>query len=249
MLFDTAHVLFIVKSFTIIALLETVLFFFVKTDNRKVRILKIAAVATVVIHYSSLYVDFFKTGTAEINDTMLLPVYPCNIAMWFLLIVAFVKNRESKVYKVMAEFTFYLGVVGGVVGILFNEVYAATPNLSDWSVLKGLLSHATMLFGAIYLLLGGFIKIRVSNTISVAIGMIFMVIDGGIIIGLYKLFNLTPQNIMYLLEPPYPNLPWLNTWVIGIAAVLLAFAITAVYEQIAIKKEDRWYNHLKGGKK
>lgn len=249
MLFDTAHVLFIVKSFTIIALLETVLFFFVKTENRKVRILKIAAVATVVIHYSSLYVDFFKTGTAEINDTMLLPVYPCNIAMWFLLIVAFVKNRESKVYKVMAEFTFYLGIVGGVVGILFNEVYAATPNLSDWSVLKGLLSHATMLFGAIYLLLGGFIKIRVSNTISVAIGMIFMVIDGGIIIGLYKLFNLTPQNIMYLLEPPYPNLPWLNTWVIGIAAVLLAFAITAVYEQIAIKKEDRWYNHLKGGKK
>ena len=249
MLFDTAHVLFIVKSFTIIALLETVFFFFVKTDNRKVRILKIAAVATVVIHYSSLYVDFFKTGTAEINDTMLLPVYPCNIAMWFLLIVAFMKNRESKVYKVMAEFTFYLGIVGGVVGILFNEVYAATPNLSDWSVLKGLLSHATMLFGAIYLLLGGFIKIRVSNTISVAIGMIFMVIDGGIIIGLYKLFNLTPQNIMYLLEPPYPNLPWLNTWVIGIAAVLLAFAITAVYEQIAIKKEDRWYNHLKGGKK
>lgn len=249
MLFDTAHVLFIVKSFTIIALLETVLFFFVKTENRKVRILKIAAVATVVIHYSSLYVDFFKTGTAEINDTMLLPVYPCNIAMWFLLIVAFVKNRESKVYKVMAEFTFYLGIVGGVVGILFNEVYAATPNLSDWSVLKGLLSHATMLFGAIYLLLGGFIKIRVSNTISVAIGMTFMVIDGGIIIGLYKLFNLTPQNIMYLLEPPYPNLPWLNTWVIGIAAVLLAFAITAVYEQIAIKKEDRWYNHLKGGKK
>ena len=249
MLFDTAHVLFIVKSFTIIALLETVFFFFVKTENRKVRILKIAAVATVVIHYSSLYVDFFKTGTAEINDTMLLPVYPCNIAMWFLLIVAFLKNRESKVYKVMAEFTFYLGVVGGVVGILFNEVYAATPNLSDWSVLKGLLSHATMLFGAIYLLLGGFIKIRVSNTISVAIGMIFMVIDGGIIIGLYKLFNLTPQNIMYLLEPPYPNLPWLNTWVIGIAAVLLAFAITAVYEQIAIKKEDRWYNHLKGGKK
>ncbi len=249
MLFDTAHVLFIVKSFTIIALLETVLFFFVKTENRKVRILKIAAVATVVIHYSSLYVDFFKTGTAEINDTMLLPVYPCNIAMWFLLIVAFMKNRESKVYKVMAEFTFYLGIVGGVVGILFNEIYAATPNLSDWSVLKGLLSHATMLFGAIYLLLGGFIKIRVSNTISVAIGMIFMVIDGGIIIGLYKLFNLTPQNIMYLLEPPYPNLPWLNTWVIGIAAVLLAFAITAVYEQIAIKKEDRWYNHLKGGKK
>lgn len=249
MLFDTAHVLFIVKSFTIIALLETVLFFFVKTDNRKVRILKIAAVATVVIHYSSLYVDFFKTGTAEINDTMLLPVYPCNIAMWFLLIVAFVKNRESKVYKVIAEFTFYLGILGGFVGILFNEVYAATPNLSDWSVLKGLLSHATMLFGVIYLLLGGFIKIRVSNTISVAIGMIFMVIDGGIIIGLYKLFNLTPQNIMYLLEPPYPNLPWLNTWVIGITAVLLVFAITAVYEQIAIKKEDRWYNHLKGEKK
>ena len=180
---------------------------------------------------------------------MLLPIYPCNIVMWLLLIVSLMKNKESKVYKVMAEFTFYLGIVGGLVGIMFNEIYASTPDLSDWSVLKGLLSHLTMLFGAIYLLVGGFIKIRVSNTISVFIGMVFMLLDGAIIIGLHKLFNLDSPNVMYLISLPFPNLPWINTWTIGILAVIIAFVITAIYEQIALKKEDRWYNHLKGGKK
>ena len=249
MLFDRAHILFLLITFVLIITLEIVAFFTVKDNDKKTMILKIAAVLTVVIHYSSLYIEYFKTGKAEVDNTMLLPVYPCNIAMWLLLIVAFMKNKDNKVYQVMAEFTFYLGIVGGIVGILFNEIYASTPDLSDWSVLKGLLSHSTMLFGAVYLLVGNLIKIRVRNTISVLIGMVLMVLDGAIVIGLYQAFRLDPPNTMYLMTPPYPNLPWLNTWVIGITAVLLVFAITAVYEQIAIKKEDRWYNHLKGGKK
>ncbi len=249
MLFDLSHVLFFVIAFIVIAILEICAFCLVKQENKKITILRIAAIFTVIIHFSSLYVDYFKTGKAEVESTMLLPIYPCNIAMWLLLIVAFMKNKEHKIYKLISEFTFYLGIVGGIVGIMLNEIYASTPNLADWSVLKGLLSHSTMLFGAIYLLIGGFIKIRVSNTISVMVGMLFMVIDGGIIIGLYKIFKLDPPNIMYLIDLPFENLPWLNTWTIGIAAVMLAFSITAIYEQIALKKEDRWYNHLKGGKK
>ena len=249
MLFDVPHVMFMVRGFTLLALLEVLFFLFVKNERKRVILLRFAAVITVVIHYSSLYVDYFQTGKAELENTMLLPIYPCNIAMWFLLIVAFMKNKESKVYKVVAEFTFYLGIVGGLVGIMFNEIYASTPDLSDWGVLKGLLSHLTMLFGAIYLLVGGFIKIRVTNTISVLIGMIFMLVDGAVIIGLHRIFKLDSPNAMYLINLPFPDLPWINTWTIGIMAVIIVFVITASYEQIALKKEDRWYNHLKGGKK
>ena len=65
------------------------------TQELKDRILKILAISTVVIHYSSLYVSFFTTGSIEIDSTMILPIYPCNICMWLLLIVSFFKNKNE----------------------------------------------------------------------------------------------------------------------------------------------------------
>ena len=223
--------------------------FLIRNEKKKDIVLKISAVLTVILHYSTLYVDFFKTGSAEIASPMILPEYPCNIAMWLLLIVAFYKNKKSKVYKVLSEVTFYLGIVGGIFGVMLNEIYASTPSLVDWDVLNGLLSHVTMLFGCIYLLVGKQIKICVSNVISIIFGLIFMFVDGWIIIGLYRLFKLDPPNCMFLLEPPIPALPWFNTYVIGIIAIVLFFSITAIYEQIALKKEERWYTKLKNRRK
>lgn len=244
MLFDKNHVLIMLTIFLLVIVGEILSYLLVKNESKKKIILRIFAVLTVIIHYSSLYVDFLKTGEAEIESVMLFPIYPCNVAMWLLLIVSFMKE-DSKIYKIMSEFTFYLGIVGGIVGILFNEIYANNPRLADYSVLKGFLSHGTLLFGAIYLLVGKFIKIRVHNVLSVLFGMLFLLADGGIIIGIYKLCNLNVPNTMYLLNIPFENLPWINTWTIGVIAVLLTFAITAIYEQFAIKKEDRWYNRLK----
>ena len=51
----------------------------ITNQNSKDNILKVFAVITVVIHYSSLWVDYFTTGEAQVDSTMLLPVYPCNI--------------------------------------------------------------------------------------------------------------------------------------------------------------------------
>lgn len=52
-------------------------------------VLKASAIITVIIHYSSLWVDFFTNGSASVEAPMLLPIYPCNICMWLLLICAF----------------------------------------------------------------------------------------------------------------------------------------------------------------
>ena len=243
MLFDKNHILIMLVIFLTVITGEILFYFLIKDEKKKI-VLRIFAVLTVVIHYSSLYVEFLKTGSAEVESVMLFPIYPCNIAMWLLLIVSFMKE-DSKIYKIMAEFTFYLGIVGGLVGIMFNEIYASNPNFADYNVLKGFLSHGTLMIGAIYLLVGKFIKIRVHNVLSVFLGMLFLVVDGGIIIGIYKLCKLNAPNAMYLLSLPFDNAPWFNTWTIGVAAVLLTFAITATYEQFAIKKEERWYNHLK----
>ena len=242
---DLPHILYTVVSFALTAALLVWLHAYVKEENKKKLVLKISALSTVILHYSSLYVDYFTTGSAEVSSTMILAVYPCNVAMWFLVAVAFMKNVNGQFFKHLAVATFYLGLVGGIVGIVINENYIANPNLADWDILKGLLSHSTMLVGCIYLLVGGYIKIRVDNLIGVVGMLLFLVLDGGIVIGLHKAFNLDPPNCMYLLENPLPQLPWFNTWLIGILGVAICFGFTAIYEQLTLEKEERWYSKIK----
>lgn len=248
MLFDTPHILYMVTSGLITIGLLVLFSIFVKQQKHKDLILKISAVLTVLIHFSSLYVDFLSTGQASVEAPMLFPIYPCNVAMWLLLIVAFWKNKNSKIFNYVAEFTFYLGIAGAIVGVMLNEIYASNPNLASWSVFKGLLSHSVMLIGCIYLLTGKYIQIRVRNTISLVFGLLFLLLDGGIIIGIYRAFNLSPPNCMYLLENPFPNISWFNTYIIGVLAIVIVFVLTAIVEQIALPKEERWYSKIKNFK-
>lgn len=247
-MFDTGHVIYIIVSY--IAMIVGLVFCnkFIISQKFKDLVLKISAILTVIIHYSVLYVDFFSLGEAVVESTMLLPIYPCNVAMWLLVIVAFMKNRSGKLYSAMAEMTFYLGITGGIIGVLFNEKYIAEPNMADWDVLNGLLSHTVMTFGCIYLLVGRYINIRVSNVVSVFWMLLLLIIDGGMVIGLYSLFNMDPPNAMYLLENPFPQLPWFNTLAIGALALILVFIITGVYEQLALKEDNRWYSKIKDRK-
>ena len=244
-MFDTKHILFMIFSFIGLAITFVLCKLFVKNQNKKDFILKFAAIITVAIHYSPMYVDFFKTGSATLYETMLFPLYPCNVAMWLLLIVAFIKNKNSKVFKVLAEITFYLGLVGGILGIALNEIYANNPTFAEWDVLHGLISHVTLLLGSVWLLVGGYIKIRVNNVFSVLIGFTILLVDGWVLIGLYRLCNFTPVNCMFLLEPPLAGAPFLNTYVIGIGVTLIIFIITCLVEQFALKKEERWYSKIK----
>lgn len=165
--------------------------------------------------------------------------------MWCLLIVAFMKRKEGKFFKFLAEVTFYLGTIGGAIGIVFNEVYMNTPNLADWDVLSGLLSHSVMLCGCVYLLAGGYMKFRVDNLISVVIGALCLLVEGGIMIGLHAIFKQDLPNCMFLVENPFPTLPWFNPVLLGVAAVVVVFSLTALYERMFLPREERWYTRLK----
>ena len=102
-----------------------------------------------------------------------------------------------------------------------------------------------MVFGCIYLLVSEIVKIRVFNVLSAACGLLLFIVDGAVINGLYAVFGLDPVNSMYLLEPPFENMPWLTNYVMGIAAVLLVFGVCALYEFFALQKDERWYAKLK----
>ena len=218
------------------------------TEEKKYNALRFYAIITVIIHYSSLWVDFFSSGAAEVESVMLLPIYPCNIIMWLLVVSAFAKNRDTVVYRMLTEFTFLGGVVCGFIGILLNENYDANPTLLDYDVLKGLISHSTMIIGCAYLAVSGIVKIRVKNVFSVVAGLLLFLVDGTIINALYALFGLDPCNSMYLLEAPFDNIPWLITPVMGLMGVTLAFLITVLYEQIFLPEDQRWYKLLRDNK-
>ena len=244
-MFDSTHILYMVISGIVSVLLWWGIFLCCKTEKRKLGALKFFALITVIIHYSSLWVYFLKDGSVLVENSMLFPLYPCNICMWLLLITAFVKKRDHVAYKFLSEFTFWAGCVCGFIGILLNEHYAMMPSLLDYHVLKGLLSHSTMIVGCALLAVLGIVKIRVRNVLSVALGLLLFVVDGTLMNALYAACELPPCNSMYLLGSPFENLPWLTTSVIGLIALATTFVITLIYEQLFVPKDERWYALLK----
>jgi hypothetical protein len=220
---------------------------YIKNDKTKDLVLKITSVLVVAIHFSSLYVDFFASnGEAMIEDSMLLPIYPCNIIMWLLLIVAFMKNKESNIYKYLSEFTFIGGTFCGLVGVWFNINFLNNPNFFDYSILKGLISHNVMIFGTVWLYLFNYVKIEVRRTTkSIFIGLLIFSIIGLIINVLFAIFDIPGVNAMFMLEPPIKELPIFNFFTIGILGMIISFIGLNVYEYFAFNKEERWITNFK----
>lgn len=244
-MFNTQHILYMVISFALTIVGLILCSRFIKDEKKKQIVLKVSAILTVIIHYSVLYVDFFKTGRAEVEAPQLLPIYPCNVLMWLLVVCAFIKDTKTKFSKLLFEFTFYAGVLCGIIGIVLNENYGHNPTLANYFSLHGLLSHSTMVFGCLYILVGKFIRIDTSNCISVFAGLCLFLVDGFVVNGLYKVFGLGDCNSMYLQEPPLPNAPWLNTYLMGIIGLAIVFIITLIVEQFTLKKEDRLFERIK----
>ncbi len=243
-MFDLTHILYMIISALITAGLLILARVFVKEQNSKNKILKIAAIVTVLLHYSNIWVEYLTTGRAEVENNHLFPVYPCNVMMWLLLLAAYRKDKEDTFFVMLAEFVFWGGILCGSIGIIFNFNYDNTPSLLDYDVLKGLVSHSTMLFGCIYVLVGGYIKIRVFNVVSCAVGAMFFLLDGFLVNSIYHIFRLEPVNAMYLLESPFPSMPWFSPILMGVIGLSLLFICLAIYET-RFPKEERWYHKLK----
>lgn len=236
--------------YTLISVAVTILILIVaglrlQTQRARDRLLRFFAISTVIVHYSSLWVDFFTTGQALAGANMLLPIYPCNIVMWMLVIVAFQKDRTNPILTMLTEFVFLAGSFCAIIGIVLNENYFATPTLTDYTVFKGLLSHSTMLAGCLYLAVGKYVRIRVANTASVAAGLSLFLVIGFCMNALFDAFGLETPNAMYLREVPFPDYPWLTSFVMGLAGCTVIFLFTLIYELCTLPKQERTLYHLK----
>lgn len=241
-MFNLQHILYMVISGLLTVVLLIVARVFAKTEHSKNLILKFSAIITVVIHYSNLWVDYFTTGgNAVIENNQILPVYPCNVVMWMLLIAALTENKKRLRFQILGESCFYIGTVCGIIGIVLNANFGNTPTLADYDILKGMLSHSTMLFGCLYMMVGDYIKVRVFNVVSVTAGLGTFVICGVGVNWLYEHFGMEPPDGMFLISNPYFRT---SPIVMGIWVVMVMFVVLALWE-LRLPQDERWYTKLK----
>lgn len=246
MLFDTPHILYMVISTLAIITLLVLAALFIKSEGGREKFLKAVAIITVALHYSNIWVEYYGNGgsTAGLEGSHLFPIYPCHIMMWLLFITAFIKNKKGLPFTILAEFCFWGGIVCATFGTVLNSNYNDNPSLADWFILKGLLSHSTLILGCIYMLVGRFIKIRMFNIISTGIGLIFFIVDGVFANWLYEVCELGEVNAMFLLYSPIESMPWLSPFIMGLMGITFMFIVISIYE-LHLPKEERWYSKIK----
>lgn len=240
-MFNTQHIMYMVISGILTVMLLFLAARYAKDQKTKNFILKLSAIITVMIHYSNLWVDYFVSGgNATIENNQILPVYPCNVVMWMLLVASLLQNKKRLLFQVLSEFCFLVGSICGIVGIVLNVNFGNTPTLADYDILKGMLSHSTMLFGCLYMMVGKYVRIRVFNAVSVTIGLGTFVICGVGVNMLYEYFGMTPPDGMFLKSNPYTTV---SPVILGIWAIIILFCGLSIWE-LRLPKEDRWYSKL-----
>ena len=234
-MFNAQHILYMVISGFLTVVLLMLFSRYAVTQQQKDRILKFFAIITVLIHLSDAWVDFFTSaGQAPIISVHILPIYPCNVVMWMLLIAALVQNKKGPVFRMLSEFCVYVGIICAVVGIVFNINFAHIPTLADYDILKGMLSHSTMLMGCLYLYFGDYIRVRKSNAVSIAAGLFIFVLCGLSMNWLFEAFGMTAPDGMFLRSNPY--VPF-SPVVPGIIYTLLMYVGLSRHERHSEKKE------------
>ena len=199
----------------------------------------------VIAHYSSLLHNLISGEKLEIENNMILPVYPCNVFMWLGFITALIRNKKSKLFLTLAEFVFLGGTVCGSIGIFFNVNFLNNPTFHDFDIVKGLISHLIMVLGCLYLFVMNYVKINViSNLKSCFVGLCILVICGLYVNLVYYALELEPINAMFMQKPPFENLPYFNFFVMGIIGLFLVLLFTLSYELIFYKKEERSFYSL-----
>lgn len=233
------------------ALILSLLYVFkkrIKKEKTKDITLIVISFVNLLFHLSSVLYHLIKDNRLYFETNMYLPVYPCNVSMRmliFLSLMILIRKKNTKIFKTIAEFTFYLGTFGGFIGLAFNINYLRNPDLANYDILKGLLSHVTLILGSMYLLTMGYMKIRVvSNMISGFVGVVILLISGLYSNWMIKLLNEGECNSMFLLYPPIPEAPYINTFTLMLTGLVLLFLFSYVVESITVPKEERSLYHL-----
>ena len=244
----------LIFNFILIAIIVLALWFvkkFVKEKRAQNIILAIAALFTIVFHYSSFIFKLFSGSDAieYLGNTpnLILPIYPCNVVMWSALIFAFLKNKKSRVASFLVDYLFWFGIVSTLVGMFANVDFINNPTLADYENFKSITAHATLLFNILLLPIFGYIKIDVKRNITNIIISIFVMAAIGCYCNLvfHALVSEAAAydvNSMFLIHSPFEGLDFLTYPVISLIAVPIYFGVFLICDLIAHKKGERFFS-------
>lgn len=219
---------------------------YVKRERTQNLIFCVAAVFTILFHYSTLGFKLLTNGNAMeyLRDTpnLILPIYPCNVVMWSALIFAFLKNKNSRVGKFFADYLFWFGIISTLVGMFANVDFINNPTLADYNNFKSIAAHATLLFNVLLLPIFGHIKINIKRNLLNIIISIFVMAAIGFYCNLvfYVLVSAEAAydvNSMFLIHSPFEGLDFLTYPVIALIAVPIYFAVFVICGRIFQRKK------------
>ena len=235
-------IIFSVICLLIVIIIMCIIKKYEKNEKRLDLYFIISSILTVLIHYSVLIVKF-RNGDYFIEDNLFLPVYPCNVMMWVNLVLCFLIIKKGKAFNILATFSMYVGTMCGIIGLCFNTNFLNTPYFSDYSILKGLLSHVTLIFSSLYLGLFGYIKINtLKNSKGLLIGAIILALSSVVSMQVLTKMNREPVNGMLI--KPLAEAPYVNFYMICLVGLILYLIFTSIYEAI-VYKDDAWFRNIK----
>ena len=226
----------------------------IRGEKGKNWILLCAALLTILFHYSSFLFLLFTGGDTvaylKDNPNLLLPIYPCNVAMWGCFVFGCLKNKMSKVAQFLADYLFWFGIFSTLVGMFANVDFLRNPTFQNYEVTKSIVAHATLLFNVLLLFLFGYAKVDLpQNMTHIAISVVMMYLLGQycntLFAALVSSEAASSVNSMYILHSPFPEIPFLTYPIIAGCALPLYFLLFTVCEFFVYPKGSRWFNRIK----
>jgi hypothetical protein len=229
----------------------------IKTERGVNILFLVAAIISIIVHYSSLAYHHFSDNSAyeylKGSPNLLFPLYPCNAVMWSCLIYGLLRNKNSKSVKILEDYIFWFGIAASVIGMFANEDFVNNPTLLNYDTTKSIVAHATLFFNVMLFAVFGKVNInlpRNMKSITIASALMYA-------IGLYC--NLVIQvlrseefayevNAMFILHSPFAAVPFLRYPVLILFVLLAYFIVFNVCELIAYEKGNRWFDKIKSKK-
>lgn len=223
----------------------------VKNEKAQNIILLASAVVTILCHYSSLLYHHLTAGDAftylKHNPNLILPIYPCNVVMWSCLIYGIMKNKDSKISKLLSDYIFWFGIFSTLVGMFANVDFIRNPTLADFDITKGIVAHATLLFNVLLIPLFGKIKLdfvrNMKNMLISVVGMYAIGLYCNLVFEALVSSDMAYQvNSMFIIHSPFDGVDFLTYPTIAGLALILYFITFTICEIVSHKKGERWFD-------
>ena len=225
----------------------------VKTERAQGVLLLASALVTVLFHYSTLIFHALTGGDAlgyvKENPNLLLPIYPCNLVMWACLILGILRNKESRLARLLIDYIFWFGIFSTLVGMFANVDFIKNPTLADYEITKSIVAHATLLFNLLLLWVFGKVKADFPRNMKSMIISVLVMYAVGLYCNLVFKVLVSPEraydvNSMFIIHSPFDGVDFLTYPIIAAIALVLYFLLFTVCDLIKNEKGSRCFDNL-----